>query len=133
MALALVKLSLLSQYLRLLQEHPNIRQPKLRKTIMVLMVMVSVWGFAWSFLSWVPCIPISAHWDLEDTSAMRWGYGSWNVEAYVSTYYNHAATNMALDLIIIALPMVSSSLWTLVKGQEKARFAMLGLFFLGAL
>lgn len=84
MALALVKLSLLFQYLRLLNENPDTKQPKTRITILFLIVVTSVWGVVYSILAWVPCIPVEAHWNF-DESATRYGYGSDEIGPFVAT------------------------------------------------
>lgn len=84
MALALVKLSLLFQYLRLLEINPDMKQPKTRIAIVVLIIATSIWGLVYSILAWVPCIPIDGHWNFSE-SATRYGYGSDEVGAFVAT------------------------------------------------
>lgn len=84
MALALVKLSLLFQYLRLLNENPDTKQPKTRIAIVFLIVATSIWGVVYSILAWVPCIPVEAHWHF-DENATRYGYGSDEVSTFVAT------------------------------------------------
>lgn len=84
MALALVKLSLLFQYLRLLDENPDKKQPRTRIAIICLIAVTSIWGIVYSILAWVPCIPVEAHWNFEE-SATRYGYGSDEVPIFVAT------------------------------------------------
>lgn len=133
MTLALVKISLLTQYLRLIQERPDIKQNKLRITIIVLLVVVSIWGIIWSILAWIPCWPIEADWDFTDTTATRWAYGTRRVDTFIATFYNHGATNMILDIVVISLPVVSRSLWESAEAQKQSRVGMLCLFALGGL
>lgn len=84
MALALVKLSLLFQYLRLLDENPETKQPRTKITIIFLIVITSIWGVVYSILAWVPCIPVEGHWHFDET-ATRYGYGSDEVGPFVAT------------------------------------------------
>lgn len=79
MSLALVKLSLLLQYLRITDERPDLKQRKLRWSILVMIGIVSIWGIVESLLAWIPSNPISADWDFSDKPAIRWGFGSRNV------------------------------------------------------
>lgn len=133
MTLASVKLSLLFQYLRLLSDHPTLKQPNLRIAIIALIAIVSIWGIVWSILAWIPCTPISANWDFTNLTAPRWAYGSRKTADFVATFYNHAGTNMALDIIVISLPMLSKSLWTSSEMERRSRIGMLGLFVVGFL
>lgn len=84
MALALVKLSLLFQYLRLLDENPDQKHPRTRVAIICLIAVTSIWGIVYSVLAWVPCIPVEGHWHF-DESAVRYGYGSDDVSVFVAT------------------------------------------------
>lgn len=133
MTLALVKLSLLFQYRRLLDENPSSSQKRLRITISILIIIVSLWGAVWSFLAWFPASPISADWDFDNTTATRWGYGSMEVDAFVATFISHAATNMVLDIVVISLPILFKALWSTAGVQQQSRAAMMGLFCLGGL
>lgn len=80
MALALVKLSLLFQYLRITDERPDLKQRKLRWSILAMIGIVTTWGIVESLLAWIPSNPISADWDFTNKPALRWGYGSRDVE-----------------------------------------------------
>ncbi|KAJ0123088.1 hypothetical protein J7T55_011552 [Diaporthe amygdali] len=132
MALALVKLSLLFQYLRLLDENPDKKQPRTRIAIICLIAVTSIWGIVYSILAWVPCIPVEAHWNFEE-SATRYGYGSDEVPIFVATYIIHAACNMAIDIAVLAIPIFSKSMWVTTDNQMRSRIAMIGLYILGGL
>jgi len=57
--------------------------------------------------------------------ATRYGYGSLDVESFVGTYESHAATNMLLDAVVlaIAVPMFFK------QGMRKNSYwGLLGLF-----
>lgn len=126
MSTALIKLALLFQYLRLLG-----RGSTARVVTIITIVVVSMWGFAFAFLAWVPCVPVRAYWNLfiPDSEATRYGYGSHDQAVFVATYLTNAATNMVLDLVTFAIPM---SLWLDRSVQGKTRMALFGLFVLGA-
>lgn len=103
MALALVKLSLLFQYLRLLDEDPETKQPKTRIAIISLIVITSIWGVVYSILAWVPCIPVEGHWHF-DENATRYGYGSDEVAPFVATCMFISVPNLRL-LIMSSRPV----------------------------
>lgn len=159
MALALVKLSLLFQYLRLLDENPDTKQPKTRIAIIFLIVVTSIWGVVYSILAWVPCIPVEGHWHF-DESATRYGYGSDEVSTFVATCMYmpvlypapqvppgawfldnslthediiHGACNMIIDIAVLAIPVFSRSMWVTADEEMKSRIAMIGLYILGGL
>lgn len=136
MAMTAIKLSLLFQYLRLLNEHPETsrRQPKvLRLVIQSLIAVTAAWGLIYSILAWVPCVPISADWDFTNTSAYRYGYGSTDTATFVATYIVHGACNMTIDIAIFTLPLFSRSMWATAGRQKKSRIAMLCLYGLGVM
>lgn len=132
MGLTFVKLSLLTQYLRLFDENPHIALTRnLRRITLVFISLSSLWGFAYSFMAWVPCIPISGLWNPTET-AVRYGYGSQNIDVFVGTYISHATTNMAFDLAVFGIPLSSWSLWNHDGVEKKSRAALMGLYALGA-
>lgn len=133
MALTLIKLSLLTQYLRMLDERPDIPHLKLRNAIRLLIAVVALWGLAWSIVAWVPCWPIQADWDFTDSSATRWGYGTRNAAVFVGTFYAHAASNMVLDVAVLLVPCLSRGIWDAVASNRKSRAGLLALFALGGL
>ncbi|KAJ4394661.1 hypothetical protein N0V93_003880 [Gnomoniopsis smithogilvyi] len=132
MGLMFVKLSLLTQYLRLFEENPHIPLTrKLRKITLIFIAISSLWGLAYSFLAWVPCVPVSGLWD-PTQKALRYGYGSQNIDVFVGTYISHATTNMALDLAVFGIPLCSWSLLNHDGVEKKSRTALMGLYSLGA-
>ncbi|KAJ4394487.1 hypothetical protein N0V93_003705 [Gnomoniopsis smithogilvyi] len=133
MALALVKLSLLFQYLRIINERPDLNQRKLRWSILFMIGLVTTWGIVESLLAWIPSNPISADWDFTGKPAQRWGYGSRDVEEFTATFFQQSASNMILDVAVLTLPMFSKSLWDTVRADEKSRRGLFGLFALGGL
>ncbi|KAJ4404689.1 hypothetical protein N0V82_010451 [Gnomoniopsis sp. IMI 355080] len=133
MALALVKLSLLLQYLRIIDERPDLKQRKLRWSILLMIGIVTAWGIVESLLAWIPSNPISADWDFTGEPAHRWGFGSRDVDVFTATFFQQSASNMILDIAVLTLPMFSKSLWDTVRSNEKSRRGLFGLFALGGL
>ncbi|KAJ4387540.1 hypothetical protein N0V93_008135 [Gnomoniopsis smithogilvyi] len=127
MSTALIKLALLFQYLRISE-----KSPKLRTLSILFIVIVSLWGTAFSILAWMPCLPVSGFWSLSptDNSVIRYAYGSHDVTTLASTFFAHAASNMFLDMIIFSIPV---ALWMRSNPERKTRIALQGLFVLGAI
>lgn len=122
-----IKLALLFQYLRIFK-----KGTRLRILTVITIIVVCAWGFAFTFMSWVPSIPIKAYWDwqIPDSQVTRWGFGSHDADTFVATYLTHAATNVALDLIIFTIPIPLY----MEKGlQARTRWALCGLFVLGGM
>lgn len=136
MAMTAIKLSLLFQYLRVLNEHPDTdsRQPRiLRLAIQGLIGLTAIWGLIYSIIAWVPCVPVSADWNFDDTTAHRYGYGSLQTSTFVATYLVHGACNMSIDIAIFTLPLFSRSMWATAGRQKQSRIAMLCLYALGVM
>ncbi|KAF6835507.1 hypothetical protein CMUS01_05731 [Colletotrichum musicola] len=125
MSNAFVKLSVLLQYLRVFQD----RMPRLRTTSLALIVVVALWGLAFSFMAWFPCFPPYQFYRL-GSEEHCYGYGSTNpLEVYTIVVASNGS-NMALDFLILALPV------PLLFSQDTmrpTRLGLIGLFFIGAL
>lgn len=141
MAMTAIKLSLLFQYLRLLNDHPEqgggpgAQRPLrlVRLAIRGMIVVTATWGLIYSIIAWVPCAPVSADWNFDDTSAHRYGYGSLDTSTFVATYLVHGACNMAIDIAIFTLPLFSRSMWATAGRQKQSRIAMICLYALGVM
>lgn len=134
MSMAAIKLSILFQFLRLLNDHSGAdnRQPKwLRLVVKILLVITAIWGIVFSILAWVPSIPVSADWTFTDTSATRYGYGSDDINTFATTFMVHGATNMAIDIAMFSVPLFSRSMWATAGRQQQSRIAMICLYGLG--
>lgn len=123
MSNALVKLSLLAQYLRIMEV------PAMRLACKMLIVIISIWGASYSFLAWFPCFPPSAFWDFQD-DAICYGYGSANSLHVYQTTVSATGSNMAFDLITWALPV---HLLAEKSTHPKTKKALGCLLFLGVL
>ncbi|KXH60897.1 hypothetical protein CSAL01_06384 [Colletotrichum salicis] len=97
---SLIKIAILLQYLRTFE-----RGSKSRIFTIVMICVVAMWGAAFIFLAWVPCIPVAAYWDWSMPYRGRWGFGTQVAEELIRTYEAHATSNMILDFIIFAIPL----------------------------
>ncbi|KAJ0135135.1 hypothetical protein CTA2_2375, partial [Colletotrichum tanaceti] len=96
---AFIKISLLFQYLRIFE------QPSFSRRLCILtIVFTSLWALTYSVLGWFPCLPVRAYWDWS-IPATRWAYGSLTPEVFSATYESHSAINVALDLLVLAIPI----------------------------
>lgn len=71
---------------------------------LVTAVFTALWGFAYSFIAWVPCLPVRSFWEAPP-DAVCYGYGSSIPTQFVGTYESHTAINMILDFIVLAIPL----------------------------
>ncbi|KAK4153771.1 integral membrane protein, partial [Chaetomidium leptoderma] len=129
MSTALIKISLLLQYIRLYH-----RGTLLYNICRALVVFVALWGVAYSIIAWVPCVPVSDYWTViyeQDISGLRcYGYGSQYVAAFTATYESHAAVNMVLDLVVMALPI---PLYFEPGARGRTRMGLVGVIVMGTI
>jgi hypothetical protein len=71
---------------------------------MGMIIFVSLWGLAYSLLSWFPCAPISGYWNWQ-VSNHCWAFASLEPSKFFGAYASHAVTNMVLDFIVLTIPM----------------------------
>lgn len=134
MSMAAIKISILFQYLRVLgslKESGSMEPRYLALAMKVLIGITAIWGVVFSILAWIPCIPISADWTFTDTTATRYGYGTDDKDTFATTFIIHGATNMALDIAVFSIPLVSRVMWRVASRQTQSRVAMLCLYFVG--
>ncbi|KAL6710174.1 hypothetical protein ACN47E_009965 [Coniothyrium glycines] len=123
---ALIKISLLLQYLRLFQDGA-------RKVVCLgLLLIVILWGVAFSFMAWFPCFPVSGFWNRQQASppAKCYAFGYANVNEAKITILVFAGTNMLLDIAIFLVPLTEYLRKDL---RRKQVLAMTGLFALGSI
>lgn len=121
MSNALVKLSLVAQYLRIFDI------PVMRHICKVLILLISVWGSVYSFIAWFPCFPPSEFWNFTGDPTC-YGYGSSDPSHVYQTTVSATASNMGFDVVTWALPI-----HLLVrKGTErKTKISLVLLLLLG--
>ncbi|KAI1472158.1 uncharacterized protein F4812DRAFT_1488 [Daldinia caldariorum] len=96
---ALIKEALLLQYLRVFD-----RATFIRRFVVALIVFTALWGFAYSFLAWVPCVPVHDYWSGK-SDPYCYGYGSQSPAPLAATFESHAAINMVLDIMVLSIPL----------------------------
>ncbi|KAI0844263.1 hypothetical protein F5Y00DRAFT_249097 [Daldinia vernicosa] len=94
----LIKEALLLQYLRVFDQSVFIR-----RFLIALVVFTALWGFSYSFLAWVPCVPVHDFW--AGGGPTCYGYGSQYPRSFAATFESHAAVNMVLDIIVLIIPL----------------------------
>jgi hypothetical protein len=78
----------------------------MHRTVIGLIIFTSFWGIAYSFLAWVPCMPVQHFWALFTTGpGYCYGFASDDIGQFVSTYVSHTAINMLLDVLLLAIPI----------------------------
>lgn len=107
-----MKLALLFQFLRVFKNDDNDAKTTdltgrlfLRRTCQVLIAIVAVWGATFSFLAWVPCLPVSTYWDAvinPSHSGTCYGFG---ISTDRTAFIAHTAINMGLDICVLAVPV----------------------------
>jgi hypothetical protein len=129
MSAALIKISLLLQYMRLYQ-----RGTALYNTCRGLVIFVALWGVAYSIIAWVPCFPVSNYWNViydQDISGLKcYGYGSQYVAPFTATYDSHAAVNMVLDLVVMGLPI---PLYFEPGAPGRTKMGLIGVIVMGTM
>ncbi|KAI1841350.1 hypothetical protein JX265_013450 [Neoarthrinium moseri] len=124
LAATFIKLSLLCQYLRVFEKGtwPH-RMSK------VTIVLVSLWGLAYTMLAFIPCWPVADYW-YSPPDAKCWAYGAWSTEELMGTFYSHTALNMVFDIVILTIPF---HLYFKPCMTLKMRIGLLALLLMGAL
>lgn len=92
-----------------------------------LVVFTALWGLAYGFLAWFPSIPIDAYWHPLEPAA-RYGYGTPDATVFVAIYASHTATNMMLDVLVLA---VAAPLFFESRIRKHSYWGLAGLFSLG--
>ncbi|KAI1077736.1 hypothetical protein F5B20DRAFT_582846 [Whalleya microplaca] len=120
---ALIKISLLFQYLRMFE------RGRLRVVCIIMLIFTGLWGTATSFMAWFPCFfPVSGFWEW-DKRTVCYAYGSLDSKVFFATFTSHAVVNMALDLIVFAIPIPYYQTAT----ERRTKIALIGLFISGGI
>ncbi|KLU86083.1 hypothetical protein MAPG_05102 [Magnaporthiopsis poae ATCC 64411] len=127
-ATAIIKLSLLFQYLRI----PS--QGRVCHWLIITAITgVSIWGIIFSILAWYPCTKVSLFWDADDigffSSPHCWFFASPYVREVRTAYLSHGVTNMILDMVVLLL--AAPLFWRKDKSARTNR-GLLALVTMGA-
>ncbi|GAP83868.2 putative integral membrane protein [Rosellinia necatrix] len=120
----LMKLCLLSQYLRLFCD-----DPRARRVCWFFIVVSALWGTAFSIIAIVPCVPVSGFW-YWDEPARCYGFGSKKPHEIGGTYAAHVGTNVILDLIVLAIP-IPLYFQTFKQKKQRVGFSIMILLGIG--
>jgi hypothetical protein len=118
----MIKISLLLQYLRIF------KAGRMRWVCLGLLVLVTLWGLAFSIMGWFSCSPPSAYWH-RTIEAKCYGFGFSDRDSFAAMFQAHSATNMFFDFVVFATPLV---LFRTPHLKFKNVLAMGGVFTFGA-
>ncbi|KAI1343254.1 hypothetical protein F5Y15DRAFT_228860 [Xylariaceae sp. FL0016] len=121
---AFIKGALLLQYQRVFD-----RGFFMHRLITCLIVFVALWGFTYSFLAWVPCVPVWEYW-IADEGATCYAFGAPSPGPFVATYESHTAINMLLDVMVLLIPL---PLYFKEGTSFQTRMRLTGLLSMGTL
>ncbi|KAI3323806.1 hypothetical protein HD806DRAFT_74969 [Xylariaceae sp. AK1471] len=120
----LMKLCLLTQYLRLFYD-----DLRARRVCWFFIVLSALWGTAFSVIALVPCVPLSGFWNWT-IKARCYGFGSKISGEIAGTYAAHVATNVVLDLIVLAIP-IPLYFQTFKQKKQRVGFSIMILLGIG--
>ncbi|KAI1137657.1 hypothetical protein F5Y05DRAFT_414215 [Hypoxylon sp. FL0543] len=123
MSTTLIKMSLLFQYLRVY------RSGRMRTICIIMLVIIGVWGSAYSFMAWVPCFPVKGYWNM-GADAKCYSFGSTKANDLFRTYVSHTAVNTALDMVVFAIPV---PLYFQRGTVRRTKLGLIGLVTMGAI
>ncbi|KXH53988.1 hypothetical protein CSAL01_09871 [Colletotrichum salicis] len=103
------------------------RPSLIRSLCIYLIVFIGLWATAYSFLGWVPCVPVAAYWNWL-IPAKRWAYGSLNSDIFSGTYESHSSVNFVLDVLVLAIPV---PLYFRPQQSLKSKLRLLALLVIG--
>ncbi|KAH8651126.1 hypothetical protein BX600DRAFT_516720 [Xylariales sp. PMI_506] len=128
MSLALVKIALLLQYLRIFGPE----SPRTRLLCIFTVTLVSLWGVAYSFLAWFPCFPVEAYWNLTAgfPGTVCYAYGSIHPNEFYGTYLSNAVFNMVFDIVILVIPI---QLYFEENASSKTKLGLLAVLLMGGI
>jgi hypothetical protein len=78
-------------------------------------------------LALFPCRPIAKNWN-PSLSGTCVGWGTKDPDKFFAMWASHAATNMALDMVVLLLPLPFLSMLRLAG---KSRIGLIALFSMG--
>ncbi|KAF2086976.1 hypothetical protein K490DRAFT_66288 [Saccharata proteae CBS 121410] len=120
----LIKLSILFQFRRLFDRRNH---PVVNISCLVLICITIVWGLFFALVTIFGCHPIHKEWDvLVDGNCIL--FGSKVAAKFYPAYAAHTASNMCLDILILAIPIPSLATLKLRKRQKSG---LIGVFSIG--
>ncbi len=123
-AATFIKLSQLFQFLRIFE-----RGTWAYRASLVGIVVISLWGIAYTLLSLIPCASIADSWNVLARDARCWAYASQNAAEFTATIVSHNILNTLFDMYIIAIPF---QLYAKPGLSLRTRLGLLVLLLMGA-
>lgn len=121
---ALIKVSILIQYLRLFSLSCHYAA---RRACITLLVIISCWGTAFFFISLLGCTPIAKNWDMSIPGGQCVMFGSKNPKVLFGAFVSHASSNMFFDLLVWILPIPFFKTLSLHGKQKKGVIALISV------
>ena len=90
------------------------------RAVWIVLVVVGLWGLAFFFATLFQSYPITQFWDLTDTTG---------VSDFTTMYLVEIASNLALDLFILCMPVPVIHRLQL---ERKKKWGLVALFWSGA-
>ena len=125
LAIAFIKLSLLFQFLRIFTKGT---WPYTVSVVNI--VLVSLWGLAFTLVALFPCAVISDAWNIFATNSACWGYGSTDPDAFTATFVAHNVMNTIFDVVITLIPI---QLYFQPNITMRTRMGLMVLLLMGAM
>jgi hypothetical protein len=123
-AATFIKLSQLFQFLRIFE-----RGTWAYRASVAGIVVISLWGTAYTLLSMFPCANIADSWDVLAREASCWAYASQDSGEFTATIVSHNILNTLFDIYIIAIPF---QLYAKSGLSLRTRLGLLVLLLMGA-
>ncbi|KAI8931716.1 hypothetical protein NX059_011360 [Plenodomus lindquistii] len=128
---ALIKLSILFQFLRLFAEAAHsTRTSQYRlacRLTWALIVTSALWGVSFVCLAIFSCKPIGKYWRPEKDGKCL-GWGSKEPNEFFAMFLGHSISNSVLDFLVLALPL---PFFGMLRLAEKSRTGLVTLYTLG--
>ncbi|KAI1095443.1 hypothetical protein F5B19DRAFT_345130 [Rostrohypoxylon terebratum] len=93
----LLKLCLLSQYLRIFE-----RGTRARIVCWASLTLCALWGLGFSFCALFPCFPVYGFWQW-DVPAVCYGFGSKTSSQIAGMFAAHTGSNVVLDALVLGI------------------------------
>lgn len=118
-----IKLAILCQYLRLFDMQSKVA----RVCTWMMIALTASWGITFFLLALFSCRPIAKNWNFTlPGTCVAWG--SKDPDEFFATWAAHSASNMALDMLVLVLPI---PFLKSLRVQGKTRIGLIGLFAVG--
>ena len=123
LSVAFIKIAILLQYLRIFKVSSTYAL-----VCKLLISIVSIWGCIYSVMFWVPCIPVTAYWELSITDAKCYGFGGRQLREFMDYYISQVVSNSILDLVVFLIPV---RLYFRPSTNGRVRLSLLCFFAMG--